>query len=213
MNKRIIFLQFIKNEDKKALYLSRFVDLIYHSKKLERNCTQSGLSKRLLLLFCIVWIPLTALNCSVLSCSTCVANTTNNCTACNAGYIGVLGTCCANTLTNCLACSVNSNACDSCKQTYFTLNNGTCTECYNFIPYCSTCSSTSVCLSCSLKNYTVNSTSKLCQPCTSFMMNCSECSSPTVCTLCVNNSMAVNTTTGLCQNCSLLLTDCTNCTS
>ena len=90
-------------------------------------------------------------------------------------------------------------AAHSCDEGYYLLGGGTgCSSCNQAMPFCKSCSSSSICTSCSNGNILTNNS---CLLCSDLIEGCAFCQVSTVCISCTQ-CYFLNSTTQLCQRCT-----------
>lgn len=205
--------------------------------KVNGTCTcPSGLFLSTITMTC------TACSTAIKGCTTC-ANSTNStiCMACNTANNFVLstGTCvcsagfylsgslCVACPAGCLSCT-SATVCTSCNPTYiiiasscmcdvangYSLIGGSCQlPCSNFLPGCSTCSSTSNCTSCLTGfSQTLVLSGGQCSCPSGYVMSSTSPIDCIVCPTCCGFGFYYNTSASLCMDCSILFPTCVECT-
>lgn len=118
---------------------------------------------------------------------------------------------CTPTKGNCQLCDIANNFVQQsgkcvCKSGY-TLIQASCKACPTLLSNCVTCTSASVCTSCTNRLYALSAGS--CKLCSAIMSNCVNCSSESSCLSCINNTFALSS--NRCVACSALLVGCIQC--
>lgn len=105
---------------------------------------------------------------------------TSSCEVCNFGYYLTTAQKCKPCASQCTTCSNSPTNCTLCNGTSLYYQES-CTYCFAFIPFCSSCvmnSSAVVCTSCLRGKYTAGNS---CEPC---LKNCVYCTNSSVCLQC-----------------------------